>query len=261
MALITFLTVRWEKYSFLFTELVKRDFKLRYKRTALGIIWSLLSPLLQLLVMAIIFTQFFGQDNPHFIIYLFSGKLIYIFFVQATNDGMISLVGNGGVLTKINVPKYIFLFANNVAALINFSMTLVVFFLFVAGDGIPFHPRFFMLLFPILCILLFNIGFGLILSALYVFFRDMQYLYGIFTMLIMWLSAIFYPIEIFSPEAQQRFLFNPVYVYINYFRQIVLDATIPTLNYHLLCVFYSFIFLILGFWLYKRNNYKFIYYL
>jgi len=261
MKLLSYLTVRWEKYSFLFTELVKRDFKIRYKRTTLGIFWSLLGPLLQLLVMAIIFTQFFGEGTPHFVIYLFSGKLVFIFFTQATNDGMTALVSNSTIINKINVPKYIFSFANNVSALINFSMTLVVYFIFVAVEGIPFHLNFIMLIFPIICLLLFNIGFGMILSALYVFFRDMQYLYGILNMLIMWLSAIFYPIDIFPPETQRLFLLNPVFVYINYFRQIVLEGTIPSLNYHLLCLFYAVVALTIGFWLYHRNKYKFIYYL
>jgi ABC-2 type transport system permease protein len=126
---------------------------------------------------------------------------------------------------------------------------------------VHFSWEFFMLIFPVLCLIMFNIGVGFILSALYVFFKDIQYLYDIFTMLLMYLSAIFYPITAFSPQVQTLFKCNPVYVYIDYFRQIVIHNQIPSLNYHLLCMFYAFVVVIIGMLIYKKFNYKFIYYL
>ena len=261
MFIFSFLADRFKKHNFLFEELVKRDFKQRYKRTALGILWSLLGPLLQLLIMALVFTYFFGGSTPNFIIYIFSGNLIFSFFRQATSDGMMALYTNADIITKINAPKYLFLFSKNVAALINFCLTLVIFFIFVALDGIPFHPRFLLLLYPTICLLFFNIGAGLFLSAMFVFFRDTKYLYDIFTMLLMWLSAIFYPTDAFPYWIQQIFLLNPVFTFIHYFRLVIIHGVAPSHSIHLICAAYTLAALFLGGYIYKRYNYKFIFYL
>lgn len=161
-----------KKNAFLFSELVKRDFKEKYKRTALGMGWSLLSPLLNLLVMTLVFSRFFANNVEHYTIYLFCGNLVFAYYREATNGGMGSLVTNAAIFTKVNVPKYLFLLSRNVSALINFLLTLCIFFLFCALDGIRFGWQFLGLLYPILCLVLFNIGIGLILSALYIFFKD-----------------------------------------------------------------------------------------
>ena len=146
-----------KKYQFLFSELVKRDFKKKYKRSVLGMFWSILSPLLQLCVMAVVFTRFFGRNTEHYIIYLFSGNLIFAFFKDSTNGGMHSLMQNSNIIKKINVPKYLFLLSKEVSSCINFGLTLIIYFIFVAIDGIPFSFRFLLLLFPVACILIFNI--------------------------------------------------------------------------------------------------------
>lgn len=247
-------------YQFLFEELVKRDFKKKYKRTVLGMAWSVLSPLLTLLVMRLVFTQFFGRNTAHYTTYLFCGNLIFSYFNESTSQGMTSLMGNSHIFTKVNVPKYLFLFSKNVQTLINFGLTLCVFFVFCVLDNITFTWKFICLLYPIVCLVLFNIGVGLILSALFVFFRDIQYLWSVFTMLLMYMSAIFYTIDNYSPMAQNLFLLNPVYLFIRYFRKIVIDATIPSLWFHLLMLADVIIAVGLGFWMYKKNNTKFLYY-
>ena len=175
-----------KRHQFLFEELVKRDFKKKYKRTILGMAWSILSPLLTLLVMKMVFTQFFGRTTPHYTTYLFCGNLIFSCFNESTGQGMTSLMSNAGIFTKVNVPKYLFLLSKNVQTLINFGLTLCVFFLFCILDGITFTWKFILLVYPIACLVLFNIGVGLILSALFVFFRDIQYLWSVFTMLLMY---------------------------------------------------------------------------
>ena len=252
---------RIKQYNFLFSELVKRDFKKRYKRTFLGIIWSIIGPLLELLVMALIFTQFFGRDMPHFIIYLFAGKLVFAYFKESTTGGMQALLANSGIITKIKVPKYIFLLSKNVASLINFLILLVIFFVFTAVDGVAFTPKFFLLLYPVVLLLVFNVGMGLILSAFYVFFRDVQYLYDIFTLLLMYLSAIFYTVDVFPYWAQRLFLLNPVYAYIHYFRLVVLESVVPSINVHLICLGYAIGAVLVGSIIYKVNNYRLVYYM
>lgn len=249
-----------KKYQFLFEELVKRDFKKKYKRTVLGMAWSVLAPLLQLLVMRLVFTQFFGRNMEHYTTYLFCGTLVFAYFNESTTQGMSSLMGNASIFSKVNVPKYLFLFSKNIQTLINFGLTLVVFFFMAFLDGVAFNWKFILLLYPICCQVLFNIGVGLILSALYVFFRDIQYLWGIFTQLLMYLSAIFYTIDSYSTMMQCAFLLNPVYLFIRYFRKIVLEATVPSLGFHLLMLFYAAAALGVGCLIYKKNNTKFLYY-
>jgi len=246
---------------FLFRELVKRDFEKKYKRTALGMAWSVLSPLLTLLVMKLVFQNFFGRNTPHYTTYLFSGNIIMAYYREATTNGMSSLMNNASVITKINIPKYLFLLSQNVSALVNFALTVVVYFIFCGIDHITFHPRMVMLVYPTLCLLILNLGVGMILSALYVFFRDIQYLYSVFLTLLQYMSAIFYKIDSFSPKMQRFFLCNPIYVYIKYFRTIVIDGVVPSAAYHGLCMLYALLFFGIGSWIYKKFNHEFVYYL
>ncbi len=247
-----------KKHQFLFEELVKRDFKQKYKRTILGMGWSIISPLLTLFVMKLVFGRFFERGMQHYTTYLFCGNLLFAYFKESTNGGMNALMSNAGIFTKINVPKYLFLLSKNVSSLINFGLTICVFLIFAYFDNIHFGIHFLALLYPIICFVIFSLGLGMILSALFVFFRDIKYLYDVFTMLIMYCSAIFYTVP-------KRFLFyfmlNPVYTYIRYFRIIVLNGKIPSFEHHLLCAFYAFLFLGIGCWIYKKYNHKFLYYI
>lgn len=251
---------KYTQYRFLFEELVKRDFKKKYKRTVLGMAWSILSPLLQLFVMRLVFTQFFGRNTPHYTTYLFAGNLVYAYFSESTSQGMTSLMGNASIFTKVNVPKYLFLFSKNVQTLINFGLTLCVFFLFCILDHITFTWKIICLLYPIACQVLFNIGIGLILSAWFVFFRDIQYLWSVFMQLLMYMSAIFYTIDNYSYQVQCIFLLNPVYLFIRYFRKIVIEATIPTVWFHLLMLLDVAAVLGVGCWMYKKYNHQFLFY-
>lgn len=196
----------------------------------------------------------------HYTTYLFCGNLIFSYFSESSGQGMTSLMDNAPIFTKINVPKYLFLFSKNVQALINFGLVLVVFFVFCIIDNVAFTWKFVLLLVPIISLLLFNIGVGLILSALFVFFRDVQYLWSVFTQLLMYMSAIFYSIDTFSPMARNLFLLNPVYLHIRYFRKIVLENTVPSVWFHLLMLADVLIVLGIGCWMYKKYNTKFLYY-
>ncbi len=252
---------RFYQYEFLFSELVKRDFKQKYKRTSLGMLWSVLSPLLTLFVMKIVFTQFFGRNAPHYTTYLFSGTLVLGYYKEATKNGMNSLISNRKIIEKINLPKYLFLLSKNVSAFVNFMITMVVYFFFCLIDGIQFGPRMIMLLYPIIILTVINIGVGMILSALCVFFKDTKYLYDIFLTLLTYVSAIFYTLDKYPAKIQRLFLLNLVYVMIKYFRTIVIDQKIPSLEYHGLMLLYAVVFITIGSIIYKKYNKEFIYYL
>lgn len=222
--------------------------------------WSILSPLLTMFIMKMVFTQFFGRNTPFYTTYLFGGNLVMSYFKESTRGGMASLMSNANIFSKINLPKYMFILSRNVSALVHFLIILVVYFFFCILDGISFGWHMLMLVFPLLCLMLFNLGIGMILSAMYVFFRDTIHLYDIFLTLLTYVSAIFYTIDGFSPTIQRLFLLNPVYCYIRYFRLVVIDGTIPSLAYHLLCLGYGLLAVLIGSAIYKKNNHKFMYY-
>lgn len=250
-----------KKYQFLFEELVKRDFKKKYKRTILGMAWSILSPLLTLLVMMLVFTQFFGRSTPHYTIYVFAGNIIYSYFYEASTQGMQSLTSNAHIFTKVNVPKFLFTVSKNIQALINFGLTIIVFFVFCLFDHITFTLKFFCLLYPIALLVLFCIGVGFVLSALFVFFKDIQYLWTVFMRLLMYMSAIFYTIDKYPIATQRAFLANPLYLFISYFRQIVIYGQIPSLGFHLLMLADTVLIFLLGCRMYQKYNTEFLYYL
>jgi len=245
---------------FIFEELVKRDFKQKYKGTVLGMFWSVLSPLLTLLVMRLVFTNFFGRSMAHYTTYLFAGNLMFNYYKEQTRGGMLSLLTNAPIFTKINVPKYLFIISKSVSAIINFGITLVVFFLFVVIDGVPFHWSILAMVYPIIMLTLFNIGVGMILSALFVFFRDTTYIYDIFTLLLMYMSAIFYDVGAFPEKIQRVFLLNPVYCAIKYVRIVVIDGHLPSFAYHILLLIYATVAVGIGALIYKKYNTKFLYY-
>ncbi len=249
-----------KKNQFLFEELVKRDFKQKYKGTALGMAWSILNPLLTLLVMRLVFTNFFGRNMEHYTTYLFAGNLVFSYYRESTKGGMNSLMANAHIFTKINVPKYMFLLSKSISAFINFCLTLCVFFVFVAIDRVPFKLSFLAIIYPIFTLVMFNIGVGMILSALYVFFRDVQYIYDVFLILLMYTSAIFYTVDGYPGWIQRVFLCNPVYCTIKYIRIIVLEGTLPSLAFHLLLLFYAVSAVIIGGLIYKKKNHMFLYY-
>ena len=249
-----------KRHGFLFEELVKRDFKKKYKRTVMGMGWSVLSPLLTMLVMRLIFTELLGRDMEHFTTYLFCGTLTLAYFTESSNAGMRALLGNAHIFSKVNVPKYLFILAKNVQTLINFCLTLCVFFLFCVIDHITFTWRIALMPIPILCLVLFNIGIGMILSVLYVFFRDIQYLWSVVIRLLTYTSAIFYSIARFPLPWRNLFYCNPVYCFIRYFRWLVIDMAVPPLWFHGIILCHVLWALGLGCWMYRKYRNRFVYY-
>ena len=254
------LFLKLKKNQFMLEELIKRDFKQKYKRTVLGMFWSVLNPLFNLLVMRLVFTNFFGRDVPYYTTYIFAGNLMFSYFKDQTIGGMNSLMSNSHIFTKINVPKYMFLLSKSASAVINFFLTLIIFFVFVIIDGVPFHPSVFAIVYPVVMLTLFDLGMGMILSALFVFFRDIGYIYDIFTLLLMYVSAIFYQVDRFPTWVQRLFLLNPVYVAIKYVRVVVIDGNLPSPAYHILLLIYAAVALGIGSFIYKKYNHKFLYY-
>lgn len=243
-------------HRFLLSELIRRDFIKKYKRTTFGILWSALSPLFLLLTMDVVFGTFFGRNMPHYTIYLFCGLLLFNYFSAATRSAMRVLYDNAQIYSKVPVPKHYFLISQSVAQAIDFAVSLLVFFIFVAVDGISFHWRFLYLLFPIVCLYFINFSIGMFLSTLYIFFRDINYLWPVVTRIIMYASAIFYDPSILPGIMRRLLNCNPLYMCVDYFRQLIIHSTVPSLSTHLIMIVMAAICAFLGWFTYHITRDK-----
>jgi len=215
------------KYRELFFQLVSRDIKLKYRRSFLGYIWSMLNPLLTMLVMVIVFSNLFARGVQHFPIYLLIGQMLFSFMAGSINQSLTSVLGNAGLLKKIYVPKYIFTLASVTSELVTFFFSMGALVVLIIATGAPISWRFVFVLIPIVQLYIFCIGLGLFMAQATVFFHDMVYIWQIVSTAWMYLSAIFYPVSIL-PEWLYNVItrYNPMYFYITMFR----NFTIGTAN-------------------------------
>lgn len=248
-----------KKYKFLIQQLVSRDFKTKYKRSFLGVLWSLLNPLLTMVVQYIIFSKLFRFDLPHYQVYLLSGIVMFNFFSEATNQALVSITGNASLITKVYMPKYVFPVTKVLSACINLGFSLIALYLMILFSGLKITFLHLLLPFPIINMILFTIGFSLILSSLMVFFRDMQFLYGVAIMLWMYITPIFYPENIIGEKFKWILQLNPMYHFIRYTRNIILDNSIPNIRAHIICLIFSIGTLVIGWILFRKSENKFIF--
>lgn len=253
----------YKKYSFLLQQLVSRDFKVKYKRSFLGVVWSLLYPILMMAVMAIVFSNVFKFSTPgvSYLAYLLIGLTYFNYFTEASNLAMSSVVANFSLINKVYIPKYIFPLSKCLFVGINFLLTLIPLYVVIIATGTGLNWYHLLLPFSFVCLFLFTVGMGFILATISVFLRDMFYIYGIITTIWTYLTPIMYDINIISnPTLQLLMKFNPMYQYINFARTIILYHNCPTLGQFFGCSISSIVVFIIGCILFKKKQDKFIYY-
>lgn len=249
------------KYTNLLRELVLRDIKVKYRRSFLGILWSLLNPLLMMTVITIVFSTVFRFDIENFPIYLLTGQVMFSFFSEATTMAMTSIIANGSLIKKVYIPKYIFPLSKVLSSFINllFSLIAIVIMIIVTKIKITWTILFFPL--PLLYLLIFSIGIGMLLSAMSVFFRDMFHLYGVILTAWNYLTPIFYPAKIIPNKYKFFIEYNPLYYIIECFRDIILYGKLPSLQFNLICIMSCILSLIIGMYVFYKNQDKYILYL
>lgn len=251
--------MRWEEQKqqlFAIRQLVSREVKRKYARSYLGIVWSVLNPLMTMAVMSMIFSTMFRRSIENFPIYYLTGSIFWQLFSTATNTAMSALVDNKNLLMKVKMPKQTFIMARVYTALTNFGYTCIAYVLMLLVFRI--EPNWTMLLFPIpvLCILMFSMGIGYFLSILYVFFGDIKYLYSVILTLWMYLSAIFYPVDQLPEQVASLVGMNPIYVCINFARQIVMYQTVPEIAEWLKMILWGVGVFVFGYLFFKKNENK-----
>ncbi|MBQ6477589.1 MAG: ABC transporter permease [Bacilli bacterium] len=259
----------FKHYWFLMTQLISRDFKVKYKRSVLGVVWSLLYPILMLTVMTIVFSNMFKFSVPgvNYVVYLMTGIIMWNYFSEASNTAMTSVVMNFTLINKVYIPKYIFPIAKCIFVGINFVLTLIPWLGIIAlsyfGLGkytCHFNIYFLILPYIFLCLFFFTIGVSLFLSCVSVFLRDVFYIYGIVLTMWNYVTPVFYSVEMLPEKLQYLWQFNPLYQYLTAAREIVLYGRSPSLLTLGLLGLMAILSLIIGGIVFKKNQDKFIYY-
>lgn len=251
----------YRQYRYLIKQLVSRDFRVKYKSSLLGMAWSFLNPLLTMSVYLFVFSTLFHSDIEYFPIYLMAGIIIFSCFSESTTLGLGSIVGNSALITKVYMPKMIYPLSKVLSSFINFCISLIPLLLVMIVTGVPFCKS--LLLMPIVIgfLLMLSLGVSLILSTMNVFFRDTQFLWSVVVVLLNFLSPIFYPESIIPAEYLMIYRMNPIYQILFFARSIIIHGVSPTPASYLYCLLASVIPLLIGIWVFRKNQDRFVLYL
>lgn len=252
----------FQHYKPLLQQLVVKDVKLKYRRSFLGYVWSILNPLLVMIIMVLVFENMFRFDIENYPVYLLIGQTVFNFVSEATNQAMWSITGNAALLKKTYVPKYIFTISKVTSSLVNTLFSLGAMLIVFIVCHVKFNWN--MLFIPVILlqVYIFSLGLGLLLAQGTVFFRDIQYIYGAFVTAWMYLTPMFYPINQLPFELMWAIKhFNPLYSYITQFRTIVLEGLFPDPRLILYGFVIAFVSLIIGTWVFMKKQDRFILYI
>lgn len=250
-----------KKYGFLIKQLVSRDFKTRYKRSVLGVLWSFLNPLLMMIVQYVVFSRLFKSDIDNYPVYLLSGTVAFNFFNEGVSQALTSIVGNASLITKVYLPKYVYPVTRVLSSGINLLMSLIPLVLVALLTGEKITRAYLMLPYIFICLMVFTMGLGMIMAAAMTFFRDMQFLWGVISMIWLYVTPLFYPLSIIQKEIRGYFNFNPMLHYVSAVRNIVLDGVTPRPMEFMICTLMAMVMLAIGSMIFKKTQDKFIFYI
>lgn len=251
----------YERYQFLLSQLISRDFKTKYRRSALGVIWSFLNPLLTMLVQYVVFSSIFRSSIENFPVYLLSAIIVFNFFSEASNLSLTSVTSNASLITKVYIPKYVFPISRVFSSSINFGLSFIPLLMVMLFTGQSINFNVILILYSVFFTIVLFIGFGFILSTLLVFFRDMQFLWSVILLIWMYATPLFYPASIIPPRFRFILDLNPLYHIISFNRTILLQGVSPELSAYFLIASSSLIIFVIGAIIFKKSQDKFIFYL
>ena len=250
-----------ERYKFLISQLVTRDFKTKYKRSVFGVFWSFLNPLMTMLVQFIVFSKLFSNGSENYPVYLISGVICFAFFNECTTMCLNSLVINSRLITKVYIPKYIFPLARTLSSSINLGISLAPLLIVAIITGTKLHMSIFLMIFFLVCLIIFSLGIGMILATLMVFFKDIQFIWSVLLTMWQYATPIFYPAEIIPERFRFIVRFNPLYHFIGNARKCLIDGISPEPMAYIYCLLFAFSSLALGSFIFKKCQDKFTLYL
>lgn len=258
---VVYALIAVKKYRFLIRQLVGRDFKTKYKRSVLGMFWSFLNPLLTMCVQYFVFSAIFRSDIPNYPAYLLIGIVFFNFFSEACGMALTAIIGNAGLITKVYMPKYIYPLTRVMSSVVNLAISLLPLLIVCVLTGVRFHPSVILALYFLICLMIFSLGLGLLLSASMVFFRDTQFLWGVFSMMWMYATPIFYPEGILPENFRFILRVNPLYHFLKNTRMCILEGLSPEPAAYVQCFAIAMAMLLAGALVFRKSQDRFVLYL
>jgi ABC-type polysaccharide/polyol phosphate export permease len=248
----------FNRFKYYLQLLIKRDFITRYRKSVLGVLWSVLNPLLTMIVLSLVFQYFFRFEIEHFPVYLLSGSIIYSFFAESTTLALGSIISSEGIIKRIYVPKYVFPLSKVISTLVNLGFSFIAFLLVFTFSSAPWHWTIILVPIPIIYTFIFSLGVAMLVSSLAVMFRDITYLYSVLVMLLQFLTPIFWPVSMLSPQMAPIIGLNPLFQFVNYFRELALWGNIPDLWTNMVCLGYALLAFCGGVAVFMKNQDKYL---
>lgn len=246
------------KFKPLLNELVSRDIKIKYRRSVLGVLWTVLNPLCMMVILSIVFSNIFKFDIENFPLYILSGQVIFNFFNDATTSSMTSILFNASLIKKVYVPKYLFVLARIVSSFINLIASLCALLVMMVVSRAELHWEIMLSVIPLTMVVGFSLGIGLILASLTVKFRDIMHLYAVFTTGLMYLTPVIYPISILPETIKKLVMLNPLTNYLNMFRDVMFNHMIPGMGEIAIGLMEMILALVVGLWVFYKKQDEFI---
>ena len=250
-----------EKYNFLMRQLVGRDFKTKYKRSVLGVAWSFLNPFLTMAVQYIVFSTLFKSDTPNYPLYLLTGVVFFSFFSEACNTGLGAITANASLIKKVYIPKYIYPMSKTLSSLVNFGFSLIPIMIVMLVTRTPFRPSLLLLVYDVLCMLLFLQGMAFLLSTMMTFFQDTQFLWGVASMMWMYFTPIFYTENIIPASMRTVYHMNPMYQFLSFARVCIIDGISPVPMQYVYCALGGLAVFVIGVAVFRKHQDEFIFHL
>lgn len=249
-----------EQYKPLLDELVLRDIKIKYRRSFLGYLWSLLNPLLMMGVMTLVFSYMFRFDIPNYPLYLICGQTLWSFFNESTNMAMHSVIANGPLIRKVYIPKFIFPISRVLSSFVTMTFSLIAILIVMLVTKVRLSFALLLAPVPLLCLLVFSMGVGMAVSAFAVYFRDTIHLYGVLTTAWMYMTPVFYPVSILPEGIAMLLKLNPLYHYLTFFRELVVYANVPAIGTWIASIASSLAVFAVGLLFFRKLQRNFILY-
>lgn len=242
-------------------EIVKRDFKKKYYKSVLGVLWSMLNPLLMMIVITIVFSTLFKKQIPYYPAYLLAGNMIFAFVLDGAHAAMNSMIVNATFVKKMKVPKYIFCISSVTLHFIIMLFSAIPFLVVAFCIGVPFSPYIFLIPLPMIYAYVFTLGLGMFLCAYGTYLRDLSYIYGVIRKIWTYFTPLFYPIDIIPTQFRFIWELNPVYIFISIFRDLAIYGVMPSEKMLIIATCYSLLTLVLGILTFREKQDKFFLYI
>lgn len=256
----------FNQYKSLLRELTKKSIKLKYRDSVLGILWSFIQPLLNMVVLSVVFSSLLGgrKNFTCYPVYLFTGRLLFEFFSVSTKTALLSFRSNAPIIKKVYVPKYIYPLSSILSTFINLAISMLclicvwIFFKLTGisgGSDLFLSPYMLLFFIPVALLLVFATGIGLILSVFHVYFKDIKYMWDVFCTLLFYMVPIVYSVDsIKSTWTRTLIEINPLYHIIELFRQCVYYGKPMDIKLLLVATAWAFGTLLIGIWIFHKKS-------